>query len=99
MLLSKRGRVRPGLEELETRIVPSMIDHSAGFANHGDLSSNGAALFTGSAARLTDGGTFEAGTIFTTARFDITQFATQFTVVQAMGTDPTGGGLTFYDRK
>jgi Bacterial lectin len=90
-----RRSMRPVLEALESRIVPSMLDHSAGFANHGDLVNNGSASFTGSVARLTDGGSFEAGSILTNARFNIAQFTTQFTFVQAMGTDPTGGGLTF----
>jgi hypothetical protein len=86
---------RPVVEWLEGRIVPSTIDHLAGFANHGDLQSNGSALFSASVARLTDGGPGEAGSIFTSTRVNITEFTIGFTFVQAMGTNPTGGGFTF----
>lgn len=86
---------RPMVECLEARLVPSVIDHLAGFDNHSDLRSNGSASFTGSVARLTDGGMLEASSVFTTTRVNITQFTVGFTFVQAMGTDPIGGGFTF----
>src|SRR5262249_38723150 len=69
---------RPLVELLESRLVPSTIDHSAGFASHGDLQNNGSATFTGTVARLTVGNAMEAGSIFTTAKFDITRFSTSF---------------------
>jgi hypothetical protein len=56
------------------------IDHLAGFACHGDLASNGNASFNGTLARLTDGGTSEASSVFTLGRFDITHFTTSFTM-------------------
>jgi hypothetical protein len=56
------------------------IDHSAGFACHGDLASNGNATFNGTNARLTDGGANEAGSVFTLGRLDITHFTTSFTM-------------------
>src|SRR5262249_45359425 len=91
----RRCRSRLLLEWLESRIVPSNIDHSGGFASHGDLTANGSATFTSSLARLTDGGTNEAGSIFTKDKFDIGNFSTQFTFVQHGGTNPSGGGITF----
>jgi Legume lectin domain len=90
-----RRAFRPVVELLEARLVPSVVDHLAGFDSHGDLRNNGSALFTSSVARLTDGGQAEAGSIFTTTRVNITQFSIGFTFTQAMGTDLTGGGLTF----
>jgi hypothetical protein len=62
------------------------LDHSTGFACNGDLDTNGSTRyatistpqFTGTAARLTDGGGGEAGSIFTVNRLDITHFHTSF---------------------
>jgi hypothetical protein len=78
------------------------IDHSAGFATHDDLQSNGDASFptTGPVAQLTDGqtglgGLGEAGSVFTRARVDIRQFTTTFTFQMKPGTNPIGSGLTF----
>ena len=49
-----RRTFRPLVEMLESRVVPSNIDHSMGFADHSDLANNGSAMFTGTVARLTD---------------------------------------------
>jgi hypothetical protein len=69
------------------------IDHLAGFACHGDLASNGNASFNGTNARITDGGTNEASSIFTVGTFDITHFTTSFTMRIH---DPAGAdGMTF----
>jgi len=54
------------------------IDHSSGFACHGDLTQNGNASFNGTNARLTDGGGSEASSIFTVNRFDIRSFHSTF---------------------
>jgi hypothetical protein len=78
------------------------IDHTAGFASHSDLVSNGDASFpTGStAARVTDGqtglgGQGEGGSIFSKTRVDIRRFSTTFTFQMRPGTNPIGSGLTF----
>jgi hypothetical protein len=83
------------LELLESRVVPSTIDHSSGFASHGDLTANGTAGFTGSSALLTHGGLNQAGSIFTNDKVDIANFTANFTFTPGAGSDPTGGGLAF----
>src|SRR5438128_2445772 len=92
----RRLPFRPLVEMLESRLVPSTIDHSMGFAVHGDLTNNGPALFTDTVARLTDGHRNEAGSIFSNSKFDITQFTMTFTFVPSLGlTSSMGDGLTF----
>jgi hypothetical protein len=71
------------------------VDHSAGFAFNADLTANGNAFFTGSAAELTDGGFFERGSIFETARVGVANFTTTFTLRMHDGTTPLADGLTF----
>ena len=77
------------------------IDHSSGFADHSDLTSNGDAMFpVAPVARLTDGGTGlggggEAGSVFSRSRVDIRQFSTTFTFQMRPGSNPVGSGLTF----
>jgi subtilisin family serine protease len=74
------------------------IDHSGGFADHGDLTANGSMIFAGTAAQLTSGapGVFnQAGSFFTTSRVDITSFVTSFTFQLTAGTNPVGNGITF----
>jgi hypothetical protein len=55
-----------------------MIDHSTGFTCHGDLNANGSATFSGTLARITDGGGNEAGSFFTVNKVDIRKFTTSF---------------------
>jgi hypothetical protein len=84
------------VELLESRLVPSTIDHGGGFASHSDLASNGSANFSGSVAQLTNAAVQnQAGSIFTNTTYDITQFSTQFTFVQNQFSTPSGSGLTF----
>jgi hypothetical protein len=45
-----------------------VIDHSGGFASHGDLTLNGSASIVESAARLTPPENYQAGTIFSNNR-------------------------------
>jgi hypothetical protein len=56
-----------------------VIDHSGGFANQSDLTLNGGASIVGSVARLTPPDLFQAGTIFSNERVDITKFSNTFT--------------------
>jgi hypothetical protein len=80
---------------------PVVIDHSAGFASHGDLTANGSASFATSGsttvARLTDGktGANESGTVFTTQRVSDASFNTSFTFQLHGGTAVEGDGITF----
>jgi hypothetical protein len=73
------------------------IDHSGGFASHGDLTANGGAVYTAAGAQLTTGGTFLAGSVFSTSRVAITAFATSFTFRFTPGSmpPPVGNGITF----
>src|SRR5262249_47350065 len=95
---ARRPRFRPRVEMLETRIVPSIVDHGAGFASHADLTFSGSAQVTASShdAQLTNGGQNQAGSFFANASVDISQFAAKFTFVQSLGSTRTmGGGFTF----
>jgi hypothetical protein len=72
-----------------------LIDHSSGFASHGDLVSNGDTRFVGTAARLTDNfgqrGSFYAATYVSARRF-----TTSFVFRLHEGTQPTpADGFTF----
>jgi hypothetical protein len=73
----------------------SGIDHSTGFASNSDLTANGSAFFTGTAARLTPAANGAAGSIFSTAKVDITGFTTVFTFQMSAGSNPVADGLTF----
>src|SRR5690242_11966668 len=89
-----RRTFRPLVEMLESRLTPSNIDHSMGFASHGDLTNNGSAIFTDTVARLTDGHRNEAGSIFSNDKFDIAQFTITFTFVPTIGaTSSMGDGF------
>ncbi len=94
---ARRFRFQPQVESLEDRLLLSVIDHSGGFAAHGDLQinlrpGNGGASFTGTIARLTDGGNDEQNSIFTTSAVDISQFHTYFDFNQHGG---GADGMTF----
>jgi hypothetical protein len=71
------------------------VDHSTGFASHGDLTANGSTAFSGSAARLTSGGTYQAGSLFATNRVRVDDFNTSFTFQARPGTTTLADGLTF----
>jgi len=70
-------------------------EHGASRPPGGDLTNNGNATFPDNVARLTDGGTNEAGTVFTTSRVGITSFNTSFTFHQSPGTTPMADGFAF----
>ncbi len=73
------------------------IDHSAGFASHSELTSNGSASFTGTLARLTDGGFGQAGSAFVgfNSGAGVSNFATTFAFQIRPGTNPMADGMTF----
>ncbi len=76
---------------------PAAFDHSAGFANHTDVTANGSASFTGTRARLTSDRIGEAGSIFIAfnSGVGIANFTTTFTFQIRPGTTPLADGMTF----
>src|SRR5690242_2041784 len=94
-----RRTVRPWVEMLESRVVPSNIDYSMGFADHSGLTASGSASFPAiggnTVAQLTDGSPNQTGSTLTNDTFGTAQFDTDFTFVQAGPPIPTGGELDF----
>jgi fibronectin type 3 domain-containing protein len=77
-----------------TNQVP-ILDFSNGFANSSSLLTfNGTAKVNGTALQLTDGGTNEAGSAFSTNVVDVTMFTSQFTFQLTSGSS-TADGFTF----
>jgi hypothetical protein len=74
--------------------ITPFTDHSSGFASHADLQLNGGAAVVGTRLRLTDGGTGEARTAWTTARVSVASFHTSFFIVDQSG-QGSADGLTF----
>src|SRR5262249_20739323 len=74
---------------------PTPIDHSAGVARNSHLTKNGSVSYSGTAARLTDGGFGEAGTVFSSNRVGISNFTTTFTFQIRPGTTPMADGMVF----
>ena len=75
-----------------TSSAAGTLDYSAGFAGASSLKLNGSASIQGTALQLTDGGTNEAASVFSTTALDITHFATQFSFQL---TNATADGFTF----
>jgi glucose/arabinose dehydrogenase len=87
------------------------VNFASGFANATGLTTNGFAAVSGSAIRLTDGGTSEAGSVFTSNQVNVSRFATTFDfqltsaaadgfafVIQGVGNTAlgqSGGGLGY----
>jgi fibronectin type 3 domain-containing protein len=79
-----------------TTIPGTVLDFSSGFAaSAGALTFNGSAIANGSSLQLTDAGTNEAGSAFSTQAVDITHFITSFQFQLQDGTTPSGEGITF----
>jgi hypothetical protein len=71
------------------------LNFSGGFANSASqLTYNGSAAVNGNNAEITDGGSGEASSIFTTSAVNIATFQTQFTFQLTAGAD-TADGFTF----
>jgi hypothetical protein len=71
------------------------IDHSSGFSDPNDLTSNGTAVFTSNVARLTGDGPWELGSVFSQTPTPIASFDTEFTFQIIPGTAPMADGITF----
>ena len=70
-----------------------ILDFSAGFAGSASsLNFNGSAQISGTRARLTDGGSLEAGSVWSKNQVDIRKFSCQFTFQL---TSPNEAGFTF----
>ena len=79
--------------------VGPIIDHSDGFADHGDLAANGSTAFfdttdRGTVARLTDSG-WQRGSLFTSSRVDVRAFDTVFTFLLTPVSVWFADGITF----
>lgn len=73
----------------------ALLDFSGGFAGSTNkLTYNGSAAINGTKAELTNGGSNQAGSFFSTSSVDITKFNTQFTFQLSAGTS-TADGFTF----
>jgi hypothetical protein len=71
------------------------LDFSGGFAGSTNkLTYNGSAVINGTKAELTNGGTNQAGSFFSTDPVDVTRFTTQFTFQIGAGAT-TADGFTF----
>ena len=84
---------RPLLEQLESRVVPS-LDFSGGFTGaSSSLTLNGSAAIAGPVLRLTQHDhNGQAGSAFSNIKQDVTSFHTSFTFAY---TDPHADGFTF----
>ena len=84
---------RPLLEQLESRVVPS-LDFSGGFTGaSSSLTLNGSATVAGPVLRLTQHDhNGQAGSAFSNIKQDVTSFHTSFTFAY---TDPHADGFTF----
>jgi Malectin domain/Legume lectin domain/Fibronectin type III domain len=87
------------IEELEARTLFSAgplgptLDFASGFAgSSGVLTYNGSATIHGTSAQLTDGGKYEAGSVFSTNAVDVSRFSNQFTFQL---TNANADGFTF----
>jgi Bacterial lectin len=70
------------------------IDHSTGFANSSDLTTNGSVSFVGPVLRLTSGRP-QAGSVFSNSKVCIKSFTTTFPFMIAPLTNPPADGFTF----
>src|SRR5207253_2024611 len=78
----------------------TLIDHSGGFASHGDVTATGVTTFNGAEADLTINSPEhqgeQSGNLFANGRANIRDFSTTFTFqMQPPVTGPIGDGLTF----
>ena len=80
---------------LASGAVSPPIDFSGGFTGaKTTLTLNGSAALNGSKLELTNGGTLQASSAFSTSAIDITKFVTQFTFQTTAG-NSTADGFTF----
>jgi hypothetical protein len=74
--------------------APVVIDHTAGFDSHADLTANGNAQFASPYLRLTTNQN-QVGTAFSNQRVNIDRFTTSFTFRIHEVSNPPGDGFTF----
>jgi uncharacterized protein (TIGR03118 family) len=74
----------------------TLIDHSGGFASHGDVTATGVTTFNGAAADVTTGDGQQAGNLFANSPVNIGNFTTTFDFqIQPQGSSQVGDGLSF----
>ena len=76
----------------------TLINHSGGFASHGDLTATGVTTFNGAEADLTTAQGEQSGNLFADSRVNIQDFTTTFDFQmrpESNSTSPLGDGLTF----
>ena len=101
LLLPGHGGQRAGPEHKSNEAsamptAPGGLNFSGGFASAGStLTLNGSAKLNGSALQLTDGGTAEAASTFSTSAVNISSFSTQFSFQIKDTTNPGADGFTF----
>jgi glucose/arabinose dehydrogenase len=79
LLLTTNSAFTPtGTGPAESPHTPAALNFGGGFAGAAGLTANGSATISGSAARLTSGGTNEAGSLFSSSRVNVAAFATTF---------------------
>ncbi len=83
------------IADIQSLTVSTGINHGGGFASHGDFTNNGSATFTGTVARLTDGGGGEAGSIFSNTKVAVNSFTASFRFQMHGGSNPSADGITF----
>jgi predicted alpha-1,2-mannosidase len=97
--VNDQGESGPSREVSATPDIASMFDYSNGFADPTSLTLNGSASISGSRLRLTDTGTYEAGTAFFSTLVPVQAFTTSFVFQLHDGTpfgdQVVGNGITF----
>jgi hypothetical protein len=70
------------------------VNYAVGFAGEMGLQLNGSAAVSGSALQLTNGGSYQAGSAFTSTAVNVAKFTTSFDFQLTAGAN-TGHGFTF----
>jgi fibronectin type 3 domain-containing protein len=79
-----------------TELTSAKLDFSNGFAGATALMTlNGSAALSGANLQLTDGGSTEKSSAFSTQRYDVTTFTSQFNFQILDGTTPSADGFAF----
>jgi CubicO group peptidase (beta-lactamase class C family) len=80
----------------EVSSTPTALNFSTGFAGASSrLTLNGSANVNGSALQLTDGGSTESASAFSTSAVNVSSFSTQFSFQLQGTTNPGADGFTF----
>jgi len=75
--------------------TPSAISFGSGFSSPSGFQFNGGAVLSGTRLRVTDGGGYQARSVFWSTPVNVQSFTTDFTFQQSPGSNPTGDGMAF----